>query len=174
MTTRCDNLGVIGYCVCHQIVPQFSDFIVTTCVLQCLAWVVVDHTRHVICHLLCIGHVTIASVTQHTHTHTHTHTQVTLQEAEFRRNGGNPLWLRGVEYLPTKILGLLNLNKMLCHQPWFVSPDKMRVSYGRVRDGRVSYGRVRDGRVSFVREERVRSVRIECWYWRESYVSTGE
>ena len=129
-----------------------------------LGWVVVDHTRHVICHLLCIGHVTIASVTQQTHTHTYTHTQVTLQEAEFRRNGGNPLWLRGVEYLPTKILGLLNLNKMLCHQPWFVSPDKMRVSYGRVRDGRVS----------FVREEGVRSVRNECWYWRESYVSRGE
>ena len=57
----------------------------------------------------------------------HTHTQVTMQEAEFLKNDGDPLWLKGLQHLPTKMLNLLKVNKLLAHQPWFIKPDNMKV-----------------------------------------------
>ena len=54
--------------------------------------------------------------------------QVTIQEAEFLKNGGDPKWLLGIEHLPAKMLVLLPINKILAHQPWFVKPEHMKVS----------------------------------------------
>ena len=56
------------------------------------------------------------------------YTQVTVLEAEFLKNDGDPQWLKGLQYVPTKVVSLLTINKMLAHQPWFVKPTHMKVS----------------------------------------------
>ena len=57
------------------------------------------------------------------------HVQVTVLEAEFLKNDGDPQWLKGLQYVPTKVVNLLTINKMLAHQPWFVKPTHMKVSH---------------------------------------------
>lgn len=53
--------------------------------------------------------------------------QVTFQEMEYRAKGGDPLWLKGLQYIPAKIYNLLQLNKMLCHQPWYITEKHFEV-----------------------------------------------
>ena len=48
---------------------------------------------------------------------------------EFRAKGGNPLWLKGLQYIPTKIHNLLQLNKTLCHQPWYITERNFEVCF---------------------------------------------
>ena len=50
-----------------------------------------------------------------------------MQEAEFLKNGGDISWLQGLQHLPKKMLNLLSVNKTLAHQPWFVSPELVKV-----------------------------------------------
>lgn len=51
-----------------------------------------------------------------------------LQENEFISKGGNPDWLKGIDYLPQRLLNILPLNTLLCHQPWNVSEKHFQVS----------------------------------------------
>jgi len=46
---------------------------------------------------------------------------VDLEEQEFVLNGGNPKWLGGVANIPKKLANLLEINQLLCHQPWLIS-----------------------------------------------------
>jgi len=48
---------------------------------------------------------------------------VKLSELEFLLNGGDPSWLQGVERLPRKLGNLLEVNALLCHQPWLITKD---------------------------------------------------
>ena len=50
-----------------------------------------------------------------------------IYEGEFIKNGGDISWLQGINLLPQRMLNLLNLNKILAHQPWHVSQDHMKV-----------------------------------------------
>ena len=52
-----------------------------------------------------------------------------MQEQEFMKHDGDPLWLQGLQHLPTKIKNLLTLNKLLAHQAWFVKPDLIKASH---------------------------------------------
>ena len=52
-----------------------------------------------------------------------------MQEQEFRKHDGDPLWLKGLQHLPTKIRNLLTLNKLLAHQAWFVKPELIKASH---------------------------------------------
>ena len=52
---------------------------------------------------------------------------MTVQEAEFLKNRGDKLWLKGIQYLPAKIKNLLYLNKVLAHQPWLVKTQHIIV-----------------------------------------------
>ena len=52
---------------------------------------------------------------------------MTVLEAEFLKNDGDPQWLKGLQYVPPKVINLLTINKMLAHQPWFVKPSHMKV-----------------------------------------------
>ncbi len=51
-----------------------------------------------------------------------------MQEQEFLKHDGDPRWLKGLQHLPPKMKNLLNLNKLLAHQAWFVKPETMKVS----------------------------------------------
>ena len=50
-----------------------------------------------------------------------------VQEAEFLKNQGDRQWLKGIQFLPAKIRSLLHLNKILAHQPWFITTDHIKV-----------------------------------------------
>ena len=54
-------------------------------------------------------------------------TQVTIQETDFVKNGGDIKWLQGLHHVPQKILNLLVVNKTVAHQPWLLKPDHMKV-----------------------------------------------
>ena len=54
--------------------------------------------------------------------------KVTYLEMEFRSKGGNISWLKGIQDVPAKIQNLLLLNKMLCHQPWYITQEHFQVS----------------------------------------------
>ena len=44
------------------------------------------------------------------------------QQVEFFQSGGDPQWLEGLEFAPAKIRKLAQINALLAHQPWRVSP----------------------------------------------------
>lgn len=41
---------------------------------------------------------------------------------EFLHHGGDPSWLKGLKYAPTKIQNLASLASLLAHQPWRIKP----------------------------------------------------
>ena len=47
---------------------------------------------------------------------------------EFISKGGDKEWLQGIASLPDKVANLLDLNKMLCHQPWNVNEQYFKAS----------------------------------------------
>ena len=47
---------------------------------------------------------------------------------EFLSKGGDSTWLKGIQNLPAKISNLLQLNKMLCHQPWYITEKHFEVN----------------------------------------------
>ena len=47
---------------------------------------------------------------------------------EFLGKGGDRTWLKGIQNLPAKISNLLQLNKMLCHQPWYITEKHFEVN----------------------------------------------
>lgn len=46
-----------------------------------------------------------------------------LQQQEFLQNGGDPVWLQGLDKAPLKLQALAQLNTLLAHQPWRVTKD---------------------------------------------------
>ncbi|KAJ7310372.1 hypothetical protein JRQ81_007283 [Phrynocephalus forsythii] len=51
------------------------------------------------------------------------HYLVSLHVVQFLRVGGDPLWLRGLDCIPTKLRRLSEINKILAHQPWLVGKE---------------------------------------------------
>lgn len=52
---------------------------------------------------------------------------VAHQEQEYLQNGGEPSWLKGVDYVPKKITHLLEINSILAHEPWKITRDHIAV-----------------------------------------------
>nr|XP_060612549.1 sestrin-3-like [Anolis sagrei ordinatus] len=48
---------------------------------------------------------------------------VNLHVLQFLRLGGDPLWLRGLDYIPPKLRKLSEINKILAHRPWLVGKE---------------------------------------------------
>ncbi|ETE69320.1 Sestrin-2, partial [Ophiophagus hannah] len=42
---------------------------------------------------------------------------------EFLQVGGDPAWLRGLQYAPQKLRNLNEINKILAHQPWLITKE---------------------------------------------------
>lgn len=50
---------------------------------------------------------------------------VQLYELEFCKRQGDKEWLQGIEKIPAKLRALCEINKLLAHQPWLLSPAHM-------------------------------------------------
>lgn len=53
---------------------------------------------------------------------------VRLQEMDFLSCGGDPSWISeglSSSTVPPKLLALMELNALLAHQPWRITPAKM-------------------------------------------------
>uniref|UniRef100_A0A8C0GCP2 Sestrin-3-like n=1 Tax=Chelonoidis abingdonii TaxID=106734 RepID=A0A8C0GCP2_CHEAB len=48
---------------------------------------------------------------------------VNLHMLQFLRVGGDPQWLRGLDFIPPKLRNLNEINKILAHRPWLISKE---------------------------------------------------
>ncbi|KAK6169973.1 hypothetical protein SNE40_018479 [Patella caerulea] len=48
---------------------------------------------------------------------------IKLQAQEFLLHGGNPEWLKGIDYVPQKLKDFLEINKILAHRPWLITKE---------------------------------------------------
>jgi len=48
--------------------------------------------------------------------------------AEFLRAGGDPLWLKGLQFAPKKLASLYEVNKILAHRPWLLDRQHVEVT----------------------------------------------
>ncbi|XP_067160218.1 sestrin-3 isoform X2 [Apteryx mantelli] len=48
---------------------------------------------------------------------------VNLHVLQFLRAGGDPQWLRGLDFIPPKLRNLSEINKILAHRPWLVTKE---------------------------------------------------
>uniref|UniRef100_A0A8C3SK10 Sestrin-3 n=1 Tax=Chelydra serpentina TaxID=8475 RepID=A0A8C3SK10_CHESE len=48
---------------------------------------------------------------------------VNLHMLQFLRVGGDPQWLRGLDFMPPKLRNLNEINKILAHRPWLISKE---------------------------------------------------
>uniref|UniRef100_A0A8D2J2E1 Sestrin 3 n=1 Tax=Varanus komodoensis TaxID=61221 RepID=A0A8D2J2E1_VARKO len=48
---------------------------------------------------------------------------VNLHLLQFLRVGGDPHWLRGLDYIPPKLRKLSEINKILAHRPWLIGKE---------------------------------------------------
>ncbi|NXS14397.1 SESN3 protein, partial [Neodrepanis coruscans] len=48
---------------------------------------------------------------------------VNLHVLQFLRAGGDPQWLRGLEFIPPKLRNLNEINKILAHRPWLITKE---------------------------------------------------
>ncbi|XP_025896705.1 sestrin-3-like [Nothoprocta perdicaria] len=48
---------------------------------------------------------------------------VNLHVLQFLRAGGEPQWLRGLDFIPPKLRNLSEINKILAHRPWLVTKE---------------------------------------------------
>ena len=46
-----------------------------------------------------------------------------LFEREFIDCGGDETWLQGLEFIPPKLLAICEINKILAHRPWLLTPE---------------------------------------------------
>ena len=46
-----------------------------------------------------------------------------LQKREFLYQGGDPNWLKGLEFAPVKLTSLYHINKMMAHRPWVLKKE---------------------------------------------------
>lgn len=56
----------------------------------------------------------------------HCHYLITILEPYFLADGGTPEWLRGVDHAPAKLQRLGEINAILAHQPWLLTPQTIR------------------------------------------------
>lgn len=55
-----------------------------------------------------------------------------LQKQEFLRQGGNPVWMKGLNHIPSKLKALYDINKILAHRPWLLNRSHIEVRYTEV------------------------------------------
>ncbi|NWR60956.1 SESN3 protein, partial [Bucorvus abyssinicus] len=48
---------------------------------------------------------------------------VNLHMLQFLRAGGDPQWLRGLDFIPPKLRNLNEINKILAHRPWLITKE---------------------------------------------------
>ncbi|KFW08442.1 Sestrin-3, partial [Eurypyga helias] len=48
---------------------------------------------------------------------------VNLHLLQFLRVGGDPQWLRGLDFIPPKLRNLNEINKILAHRPWLITKE---------------------------------------------------
>ncbi|KAM4660348.1 sestrin-3-like isoform 3-T3 [Amazona ochrocephala] len=69
---------------------------------------------------------------------------VNLHVLQFLRAGGDPQWLRGLNFIPPKLRNLNEINKILAHRPWLITKEHIEVLAeglsDRVRDGSIRRG----------------------------------
>uniref|UniRef100_A0A8B9V4P1 Sestrin 3 n=1 Tax=Anas zonorhyncha TaxID=75864 RepID=A0A8B9V4P1_9AVES len=52
---------------------------------------------------------------------------VNLHVLQFLRAGGDPQWLRGLDFIPPKLRNLNEINKILAHRPWLITKEQRGV-----------------------------------------------
>lgn len=55
---------------------------------------------------------------------------VNLHMLQFLRAGGDPQWLRGLDFIPPKLRNLNEINKILAHRPWLITKEHIEVLMG--------------------------------------------
>lgn len=55
---------------------------------------------------------------------------VNLHLLQFLQAGGDPQWLRGLDYIPPKLRNLNEINKILAHRPWLITKEHIEVLKG--------------------------------------------
>ena len=58
---------------------------------------------------------------------------VNLHVLQFLRAGGDPQWLRGLDFIPPKLRNLNEINKILAHRPWLITKGHIEVYQPRTR-----------------------------------------
>lgn len=53
---------------------------------------------------------------------------VNLHVLQFLRAGGDPQWLRGLDFIPPKLRNLNEINKILAHRPWLITKEHIEVA----------------------------------------------
>lgn len=48
---------------------------------------------------------------------------VKMYEKEFLQQGGDPKWLKGLDYIPSKLRAIYDINKILAHRPWLLRKE---------------------------------------------------
>uniref|UniRef100_A0A8D8UXZ2 Sestrin homolog n=1 Tax=Cacopsylla melanoneura TaxID=428564 RepID=A0A8D8UXZ2_9HEMI len=51
---------------------------------------------------------------------------INLQKEEFLSQGGNQVWLKGLNNIPKKLRDLYEVNKILAHRPWLLNPQHLQ------------------------------------------------
>ncbi|KAI1234748.1 hypothetical protein IHE44_0003125 [Lamprotornis superbus] len=60
---------------------------------------------------------------------------VNLHVLQFLRAGGDPQWLRGLEFIPPKLRNLNEINKILAHRPWLITKEHIEVLERAISQG---------------------------------------
>ena len=60
---------------------------------------------------------------------------VNLHVLQFLRAGGDPQWLRGLDFIPPKLRNLNEINKILAHRPWLITKEHIEVLLGAYQPG---------------------------------------
>ncbi|XP_054025571.1 sestrin-3 isoform X2 [Dryobates pubescens] len=81
-------------------------------------------TQHYLMHMDgplpfdCRHYIAIMAAARH-----HCRYLVNLHVLQFLQAGGDPQWLRGLDYIPPKLRNLNEINKILAHRPWLITKE---------------------------------------------------
>uniref|UniRef100_A0A8B9D5I4 Sestrin 3 n=1 Tax=Anser cygnoides TaxID=8845 RepID=A0A8B9D5I4_ANSCY len=81
-------------------------------------------TQHYLLHMDgplpfdCRHYIAIMAAARH-----HCRYLVNLHVLQFLRAGGDPQWLRGLDFIPPKLRNLNEINKILAHRPWLITKE---------------------------------------------------
>ncbi|XP_065585446.1 sestrin-3-like [Cyrtonyx montezumae] len=81
-------------------------------------------TQHYLLHMDgplpfdCRHYIAIMAAARH-----HCRYLVNLHVLQFLRAGGDPQWLRGLDFIPPKLRNLSEINKILAHRPWLITKE---------------------------------------------------
>uniref|UniRef100_A0A8C9EX25 Sestrin 3 n=1 Tax=Pavo cristatus TaxID=9049 RepID=A0A8C9EX25_PAVCR len=85
-------------------------------------------TQHYLLHMDgplpfdCRHYIAIMAAARH-----HCRYLVNLHVLQFLRAGGDPQWLRGLDFIPPKLRNLSEINKILAHRPWLITKEHIEV-----------------------------------------------